>query len=89
MKWVSGKAGVEDVSRHISRLLSRDQIRGIIVANNGYTQAAVDTCREFLSRRLHVLCTFEEISSLLDSGDDLEVFLTRKIDRCVLEKEPL
>lgn len=89
MKWVSGKVDVEDVSRHIGRVLSRDQTRGIVIANNGYTQAAVDTCREFLSQRLIVLCTLEEISSLLDSGEDLEEFLTKKIDRSLLEKSPL
>ncbi len=89
MKWVSGKVDVQDVSRHIGRVLSRDHARGIIIANNGYTLPAVETCREFLSQRLIVLCTLEEISSLLESGDDLGEFLTNKIDRCELEKKPL
>ena len=89
MKWVSGKVDVSDVSRHLNRVLSRDHARGIIITNNGYTQPAVEACRDFLSHRLIVLCTLGEISSLLESGDDLGEFLTNKIDRCELEKKPL
>ena len=89
MKWHSQPIGVEDVSRHIVRVASRGDCRGMFLSESRYTAPAIETCREALKDMVFVLCTLEEIVMLLDRGGSFEEFLKRKVRGATLDKSPL
>jgi hypothetical protein len=89
MKWWASPLGPGDVAQHQQRVFARGQARGLFVAANGYTPAAVAACREQLRHAPFVLAELREILELLDDGGDLAALLRRKVEAAVLEKNPL
>ncbi len=89
MKWLKVKSDVNDVSRHLVRVFTRDATRGIFISYSDYTPAAIQTCREALAKAVIVLCKLDEIVALLNEERDLREFLKAKVRRAVLDKEPM
>lgn len=88
MKWWAADLGPGDVSQHINRLMLRHGVSGIFISNSGFTPAALEACRDFLQQRVLVLCTLEEIVSLLGRDGDLVDFLKTKVRAAKLERQP-
>ena len=88
MKWLKDPVGVGDISRHIVRVVNRDSSRGIFISYSGYTIPAIETCKESLSNAVIVLCTLEEFVFLLEKEASLEEFLTKKIQRSIVDRQP-
>ena len=88
MKWLQKPAGVADVSQHLVRVYSRSSAGGIFISYSGYTEAAIDQCRDFLLQKEITLCTLEEFSRLFQSDLSLKDFLQAKIRKAVLDKQP-
>jgi hypothetical protein len=61
MKWWNDKIGVPEVTQHISRLFIRADCRGLIISASGFTDAAIQACKEALSQRTVVLAELEEV----------------------------
>lgn len=89
MKWWHKPLGTGEVSQHLVRVFTRNCAKGILISYSGYTDAAVATCREALSKMLVVLCTLQEMVLLLEDEGDLKDFLREKIQAAVLDKNPL
>lgn len=89
IKWWNTALGPGDVSQHLVRVFNRGQARGIFIANPGYTDAAVITCKESLQRAVFVLATLEEIFHVVDAASDLQTYLRAKVDAAMVEKNPL
>lgn len=89
MKWHKDALGVDKVTQHISRLYLRADVGGIIVSASGYTEAAIDTCRQALSQKVVVLVELREIVRALERQMDLRAFFKAKINAASIYKQPL
>ncbi len=89
MKWLKEPIGVSDVSQHLVRIFNRGNARGIFISASDYTEPALKTCRESLSRAVFVLCRLEEIVRLLEREGDLKEWLKTKIKAAIVDKNPL
>jgi restriction system protein len=88
MKWLKDKAGVDDVSRHLVRVFTRGSSRGIFISATEYTDSALDTCKDALSKAVVVLCSVQEIILLLERYGDLGELLRQKIHAAIIDKKP-
>lgn len=89
MKWRDAPLGVEDVSRHFTRVFGRAQSRGIFIVHPGYTSTAIETVRENLRSAPFVLCTLDEILWILEAGVTVGDWLRPKIRAAISERDPL
>ncbi len=88
MKWVSEKIGVDLISRHLVRLFSRADARGLFISTNGFADTAISQCREALSQKVISLCGVDEIIAVLEAERDLADLIRKKVRAAQLEKEP-
>ncbi|WP_319001433.1 restriction endonuclease [Burkholderia sp. AU39826] len=88
MKWYRHPVGKPEISEHLVRLMSRAEVRGIFISASDYTEPAIHTVREFLQHKVLVLSTLQEIVRLLERQDDLEEFLSKKVQVAQIHKNP-
>lgn len=88
MKWHAAKIGTAEISQHLVRVFNRGGARGIFIASEGYTDAAVTTCRESLGQITIALCDLQEFVLLLEHGHELERLLRRKVEIAITERDP-
>lgn len=89
MKWLKDPVGVQDISRHIVRVFGREGSRGVYISASGFTKPAIDASKDALSRVVFVLVHLEEIVMVLEKCGDLKDFLRQKVQKTIIEKEPL
>jgi len=89
VKWWDQRLGPGDVAQHQVRVFNRGQARGIFISATGYTDAAIQACRESLHRAPFVLCELEEVVRALEAEMALAEMLRRKIHGAVIDKQPL
>ena len=89
MKWLKNPLGPGDVAPHLVRVFGRQSSRGIFISYSGYTDAAINTCKEALVNAVVVLCTLQELVLLMESESDLKDFLKDKVRGAIIDKEPL
>lgn len=61
MKWWGKPIGKPEIAEHLVRVFTRGHARGIFISNSNYTEPAITTCRESLSKATVILCLLEEI----------------------------
>lgn len=88
MKWWREKLGKNEVSPHLVNVYNRGQAGGILISALGFTEPAIETCKEALTQRTVVLCELEELVNLLEHRRDLKDFLKTKIRIAITEKKP-
>ena len=89
MKWLKHRVGTE-LGQHAARVMVRPpDVRALYISASGYTDAAVQIAKEFLSHRLCVLVELEEIVACIDRDRDLRELLRTKISRAQTHKEVL
>ena len=88
MKWLKESVGIVDVSRHISRVITRGECRGLFISYSGYTKPAIATCKEAMKDAPIVLCTLREFVMLIENEASVEDFLRTKIRRLIIDKQP-
>lgn len=88
MKWLGETAGTGTVAQHLVRVMGRSGARGIIIANPGFSDAAIKMVRDALSTMTVVLVTLEEIVGTLTRGDDIAAMLRTKVHAAVIDREP-
>ena len=88
MKWLKDRVGVEDLSRHLVRIFTRDSSRGIFISATELTDAALQTCKDSLSKLVVFICTVKEIVILLESLGDMKTFLRKKLQAAIVDKNP-
>ena len=89
MKWLKAPVGPADVAQHLVRVFGRHSSRGIFISYSAYTEAAIRTCRDSLTKAVVVLCTLEELVLLMESDKGLRDFLKEKVHGAIIDKEPL
>lgn len=89
MKWWKNPIGKAEVSPHLVNIFTRGHTGGIIISNSGFTQPAIETCKEALTQKVVVLCELEEIVLLLDRNIRLIDFLKSKIRNAINKRQPL
>jgi restriction system protein len=89
IKWWNEKIGVPEVTQHISRLFIRADCRGLIISASGFTDAAIQACKDALSQRTVVLAELEEVVAQLNNGSDLKEWIKKKVASAILNKTPL
>ena len=88
MKWWNKPLGTGEVSQHLVRVFTRHCAKGILISYSGYTDPAVVTCKEALSRMVVTLCTLQEVVRLLEREKDLKDFLREKVQAAIVDKNP-
>lgn len=90
MKWWSSPLGVTEVAPHLVRVFGRaGQARGLFISYTDFTPPAVSQCRTALSGgAVVVLATLQEIVSLMDREGDLQLWIKRKVNAAIIDKEP-
>lgn len=89
VKWWDQRLGPGEVALHQVRVFNRGQARGIFISATGYTDAAIQSCRESLHRAPFVLCELEELVRALEAEMALPDLFRRKIHGAVIDKQPL
>lgn len=89
MKWRSGPLDVNDVSRHMVRIFTRDAARGIMISQSSYTGPAIAVCRDALAKGVFVLTRLSDIFYLMERDGCLKEFLRERIRAGVIDKNPL
>lgn len=88
VKWWEKPLGKPEVSEHLVRVFFRAESRAIILSYSGFTDAAIATCRDALQQKVVVLCTLQEIVTVLEMGLELQALFTRKIQGAILDRNP-
>ena len=88
MKWWDKPLGTGEVSQHLVRVFNRNCARGILISYSDYTEPAVATCKDSLSRMVVSLCTLQEIVRLLEREEDLKDCLREKVQAAIVDKNP-
>lgn len=89
MKWYAGPIGVGEVSQHLVRVMNRGGgVRGLIIANPGYSDAAITTVREALGTMTVFLITLQDIVMALTRHDDLVELLRSRVHAATIERQP-
>ena len=88
MKWLSEPIGVDKVSRHISRVLTRGECRGLFVSYSGYTGPAIEACKQVMREAPIVLGTLKEFVMAIEKETSIEEVLRAKIRGLIIDKRP-
>lgn len=88
MKWWDKPLGTGEVSQHLVRVFNRNCARGILISYSDYTEPAVATCKDSLSKMVVSLCTLQEIVRLLEREEDLKDCLREKVQAAIVDKNP-
>jgi len=88
MKWWDKPLGTGEVAQHLVRVFSRSGAHGLLISYSGFTEPAVTTCKESLTRMVVVLCTLQDIVQLLERNDNVADFFRKKVRAAVIDKNP-
>ncbi|GAB3799331.1 restriction endonuclease [Micromonospora zhanjiangensis] len=88
VKWWSEPIDIAPMSSHLLRLFRRPDVRGLFISNSGYTDPAVQACRDVLSQKLMVLAELNELTLLLEGDRPVEDWIREKTATVVTEREP-
>lgn len=88
LKWLKTPVDVEDISRHIVRVMNRGDCRGLFISYSGYTNAAIEICRESFSHTSITLFTLKEFVLQLENEAGITAFLREKIRNSIADREP-
>ena len=88
MKWWDKPLGTGEVAQHLVRVFNRNCARGILISYSGYTDPAIQTCKESLAKMVVVLCTLQELVCLIEKDEDLKKLLHQKLQAAIIDKNP-
>ncbi len=88
MKWWAEPLDLGEISHHLVRVFARGGVRGFFIANPGYTDAAVVSCKEFLQQKVFLLADLEEQFRVAAVDVDLAAYLKKKVEAAVIDKNP-
>ncbi|ACK71610.1 conserved hypothetical protein [Gloeothece citriformis PCC 7424] len=88
IKWWKEPLGVGDVSQHLVRIFNRGHARGIFISSSGYTDAAIKSCKESLTKTTVFLCDLQEIILILEKERNIKDFFIKKRDAAIIDKNP-
>lgn len=89
IKWWSKPLDMTHVGKHLVRLFSRHDVRGLFIANPGFTAPCIQGVREILPQKTVILAELEEFFRVVDAASDLRSYLRRKVQTALMEKQPL
>jgi restriction endonuclease Mrr len=88
VKWWNKPLGVNEIAPHMVRIFARSGANGIIISDSGFTEPAISQCREHLAQKTIVLSSLQEIVNVLYEESDLVVWLRKKINAAIIDKNP-
>lgn len=89
MKWYNKPIGTGEVAQHLVRVISRGGgVRGMIIANPGYSDAAVATVRDALGTMTVFLITLQDIVMALTRQEDIVELLRSRIRSATIDRQP-
>jgi restriction system protein len=87
-KWHSSPIGIAEVSPHLVRIFSRGDARGLFISASGFTEAAIQACREALTQKVVILAELREIALVLEREQEVSRMLRKKIESAIADKKP-
>jgi len=88
MKWWDKPIGVPQVSEHLVRVYNRAEGRAIIISASNFTDPAISVCKKALQQKVIVLCTLQELVTLLEQNGDLVEFFKQKVQAAIADRNP-
>lgn len=88
MKWWNHALGQSDVSSTIVKASRRGNCRALIISYNGFTDPAIQSCRDTAKMALSVLCNLQEFIDVLERKESILPMLKKKIENAVLDNLP-
>ncbi|AIQ31446.1 restriction endonuclease [Paenibacillus sp. FSL P4-0081] len=88
MKWWNQAVGPDEVAKHLVRVFTRGQARGIFFSVSGFTEGALTMCKQSLDKVVIVLGDLYEFITMLDNDGDLKRFLKDKIQAAIIDRNP-
>ena len=88
MKWWSDPIGTDAVARHLVRVYSRGEARGLFISTSGYTEAAISDHVTALVQKVVMLADLHELVMLLERQDDIANWLREKVRFAAVERRP-
>ncbi len=88
-KWTKSPMGREDLSSHLSRIMYRAEARALIISAAGFTEPAIECCRDALQHKVVVLIGLDEVVQLLDQRQELGSVLRAKVHAAMINRLPL
>lgn len=89
MKWHSTPIGTDQVTPHMVRVFCRGAARGILISASGFTNPAISTVRDQLTKAPFILVELSELVFLLEQNGSLPDLLTDKVRAAIVDKNPL
>ncbi|WP_135553345.1 restriction endonuclease [Paenibacillus cymbidii] len=88
MKWWGQAVGPDEIGKHLVRIFTRGQARGLFISVSGFTDPVITTCKQALDKVVIVLCDLQEIISMFEDKGDLKKFLKEKIQAAIIDRNP-
>lgn len=89
MKWYGDRLGVAEIGQHLLRVFTRGgDVRALIVSDSGFSEPAIEQCRNVLAHKVIVLCELEELFRSLDADGETVRMLQAKAHRAMINREP-
>ncbi len=88
IKWHRERIDKGEISSSLVNVFSRGDVHLIVVSASGFTEGAVEVCKEALRDKVVVLTQLEEIVLLYERDEDFEQWLRARIHSAALDKRP-
>ena len=88
MKWWADPIGTDAVARHLVRVYSRGEARGLFISASGYTEAAINDHVTALVQKVVMLADLHELVMLLERQEDIANWLREKVRFAAVERRP-
>lgn len=90
VKWWKEPVGAPEINKHASSIFLRGkQVRGIFISYSGYTDSAVETCRQAVHAGAFIcLLNLQEFVNAIENEDDIGALLRTRINAILLDRGP-
>ncbi|WP_406490750.1 restriction endonuclease [Streptomyces sp. NBC_01604] len=89
VKWWNRPIDVDPVSRHLVRVFTRAEARGLFISASGYTRPAIQECANALNHRVIVLGELKELVLLLERQGSISDWVRHKTHTATVDRRPL
>ncbi|MFE2971876.1 restriction endonuclease [Streptomyces sp. NPDC059340] len=89
VKWWNKPIDVDPISRHLVRVFTRAEARGLFISASGYTRPAVQECANALNHRVIVLGELKELVILLERQGSVTDWVRQKTRSATVDRRPL
>jgi len=88
LKWHEDPLGPNKVAQHLVRVFNRGEVRGVLISASGFTDAALQSIKDALTKLVFVCVDLQEIVDALEKDVSLCDLLRKKVQAAQIERNP-